>query len=112
MKETEENLLEYSEDEAVNFIFNRLPEEAKKRINKDIINYVLDVVYDFYEEKGLLDEEDEKVTESFIDEEELFEYILKAAKKDKINLTGEDIELILDAEFEYGKSIGIYKEEE
>jgi len=73
---------------------------------------VLDVVYDFYEEKGLLDEEDEEVTESFIDEEELFEYILKAAKKDKINLTGEDIELILDAEFEYGKSIGIYKEEE
>jgi len=112
MKETEENLLEYSEDEAVNFIFNSFPEEAKKRINKDIINYVLDVVYDFYEEKGLLDEEDEKVTESFIDEEELFEYILKAAKKDKINLTGEDIELILDAEFEYGKSIGIYKEEE
>lgn len=112
MKETEENLLEYSEDEAVNFIFNRLPEEAKKRIDKDTINYVLDVVYDFYDEKGLLDEEDEEVTEGFIDEEELFEYILKAAKKDKINLTGEDIELILDAEFEYGKSIGIYKGEE
>jgi hypothetical protein len=41
----------------------------------------------------------------------MFKYIKKCSKKDKMGLTDEDIELILDGEFEYGKSIGIYDEE-
>ena len=47
-----------------------------------------------------------------LSEEEMFKYILKVSKKDKMQLTEEEVQLILEGEFEYGKSIGIYREEE
>jgi hypothetical protein len=70
----------------------------------------LDVVYEFYDENGLIEED--STEEASIDEEEMFKYILKVSKKDKMQLTEEEVQLILEGEFEYGKSIGIYREEE
>ena len=82
----------------------------KEKINEDAINYVLDVVYDYYDENGLLDED--AVDETSIDEEEMLKFVVKAAKKDKIDLNEDDIQLVLDGEYEYGKSLGIYTEED
>lgn len=110
MKTQEDDLLVYDEDDAVKFILNFLPEEAKKSIDDSKIEYVLDVVYEFYDENGLIEED--STEEASIDEEEMFKYILKVSKKDKMQLTEEDVQLILEGEFEYGKSIGIYREEE
>ena len=110
MKKEEDDLLVYDEDEAVKFILNFIPSESKDRIDNDKIEYVLDVVYDFYDENGLIDED--STEEASIDEEEMFKYILKSSKKDKIKLSEEDIQVILDGEYEYGKSLGIYREEE
>ena len=110
MKAQEDDLLVYDEDEAVKFILDFIPVEAKKRIDEDKIEYVLDVVYDFYDENGLIDED--STEEASIDEEEMFKYILKNSKKDKMGLNDDDIQLILDGEFEYGKSLGIYKDED
>lgn len=108
MKEQEDDLLVYDEDDAVKFILGFIPKEDKASITEDKIEYVLDVVYEFYDENGLIDED--SAEEASIDEEEMFNYILKTAKKDKIELTEDDIQLILDGEYEYGKSIGIYSE--
>ncbi len=110
MKTQEDDLLVYDEDDAVKFILNFLPEEAKKSINDSKTEYVLDVVYEFYDENGLIEED--STEEASIDEEEMFKYILKVSKKDKMELTEEEVQLILEGEFEYGKSIGIYREEE
>lgn len=110
MKTQEDDLLVYDEDDAVKFILNFLPEDAKKSINDSKIEYVLDVVYEFYDENGLIEED--STEEASIDEEEMFKYILKLSKKDKMQLTEEEVQLILEGEFEYGKSIGIYREEE
>ena len=110
MKTEEEDLLVYDEDEAVKYILNFIPAESKDRIDNDKIEYVLDVVYDFYEENGLIDED--STEEASIDEEEMFKYILKSSKKDKMKLSEDDIQLILDGEYEYGKSLGIYREED
>lgn len=109
MKAQDDDLLVYDEDDAVKFILNFLPAEAKTKIDDTVIEYVLDVVYDFYDENGLIDED--STEEASIDEEEMFKFIKKCAKKDKMNLTDEDIQLILEGEFEYGKSIGIYNED-
>ena len=43
MKEQEDDLLVYDEDEAVKFILESLPADAKTRIDEDKIEYVLDV---------------------------------------------------------------------
>jgi hypothetical protein len=110
MKTEEEDLLVYDEDEAVKFILNFIPAESKDRIDNDKIEYVLDVVYDFYDENGLIDED--STEEASIDEEEMFKYIMKSSKKDKMKLSEDDIQIILDGEYEYGKSLGIYREDE
>ncbi len=109
MKTENDDLLVYDEENAVKFILDFLPEDAKKTIDEIKIEYVLDVIYDFYEENGLIEED--SAEDASIDEELMFEYIQKCAKKDKIDLNDEEISLILDGEFEYGRSLGIYQEE-
>ena len=110
MKTQEDDLLEYDEDDAVAFILDFIPAEAKERISDDKIEYVLDVVYEYYDEKGLIDED--STEEASIDEEDMFKYILKCSKKDKMDIQEDDVQLILDGEFEYGKSLGIYRDED
>jgi hypothetical protein len=110
MKTQEDDLLVYDEDDAVKFIINFLPEEFKSKIDDTKIEYVLDVVYEFYDENGLIDED--STEEASIDEEEMFKFIQKCAKKDKMDIGEEEIELILEGEYQYGKSLGIYREEE
>ena len=106
----EEDLLVYDEDEAVAFILESLPEEMKKRITQDEVDYILDVMVDYYDSKGYIDED--STEEASIDEEEMFEFIEKAVKKDKMDISEEEIDLILQGEYEYGVSIGVYTSEE
>jgi len=110
MKKEEDDLLVYDEDDAVAFILKFLPEDFRKRIGEDEVDYVLDVIYDFYDDKGYIEED--SAEEASIDEDEMFEYIVKAAKKDKMNIGEDEIQLILNGEYEYGKSIGIYNNED
>ena len=46
----------YDEDDSVAFIQNYLPQELKGKFSNDDINYIVDLIYEFYESKGLLDE--------------------------------------------------------
>ncbi|MHB9056976.1 MAG: hypothetical protein ACYC2P_12635 [Paludibacteraceae bacterium] len=110
MKTEEDDLLTYDDDEAVKFIINLVPEEMKGRVNDDNVNYVLDVLYDYYEEKGFIGEG--TAEEASIDEEDMLKYVIKAAKKDSVELDEDEIQFILDAEYEYGKSLGIYTDDD
>lgn len=42
----------YDEDESVKFIQNYLPQELKGKFSNDDINYIVDLIYDFYESRG------------------------------------------------------------
>ena len=46
----------YDEDDSVAFIQNYLPQELKGKFSNDDINYIVDLIYEFYESKGFLDE--------------------------------------------------------
>ena len=109
MKTLDDELLTYDDEEAVKFILQQVPAEYKNRITEDKIDYVLDVVYEFYEGKGFIEED--SAEEATIDEEEMSLFIADCAKKDKIDLEEDEIAFILDCEYEYGKSKGIYDEE-
>jgi hypothetical protein len=66
-------------------------------------------MYEYYEENNLLDEETDETVE--IAEDDLIQYILRAAKKDGIcadKFTEETVQTLLDIEFEYSKSLGVY----
>lgn len=103
---TEKDDLVYDEDEAVRFILEHIPASSKATVSDTKVEYVLDVIYEYYEEKGLIQED--VAEEADIDEEDMFLYLKKCAQKDKMDITVEEIGLILEAEYEYGKSIGIY----
>jgi len=106
----EKDLMQYDEDEAVKYIQNYLPQEMKDKYSNDEINYIIDIVYDFYEEKGYMDEDSDDNTIVDIDEDELVAYVLKNTKKDKINnFSADDISFIIQGELAYCESIGIFE---
>ena len=101
---------EFDDSKCIEYILNLIPAEDRKGISEEDVQYVLDVIYDYYESEGLLDENVAK--DSYVDEDAELDYIMKAAKEDGVKLTSEQIQLSLDGEFEYGKSIGIYAEDD
>ena len=91
-------IMDYDEDESVKFIQKNLPEEMQNKFSDDEVNYIVDLVYEFYEEKGYLDEDDDSEIE--IDERELLNYVIKNAKKDQVrSFSNEEIEAIIAGEF-------------
>ncbi len=109
MKEIDD-LPEFDDDEAIAFILKFIPKELKEKVTEDDIAYILDIIYDFYESNGLIDED--STEEASIDEEDMLNFAMKAIKKDKVvNLSEDEVQILLNGEFEYGKSIGIYDEE-
>jgi len=106
----EKDLFEYDEDEAVKFIQNFLPQELKDKFSNDELNYIIDLVYEFYEEKGYLDEDkSDDELEVEIDEDELIAFVVKQAKKDKVGkFEPEDIMFIVQGELAYCDSLNIF----
>ena len=99
----------YDEDDSVTFIKNYLPQEMKDKFSNDDINYVVDLIYDFYESKGYLDDDADENKVVDIDEDEMVAFVSAAAKKDnKRKFTKEEIGFIVDGEMEYCESIHLF----
>lgn len=112
---TEEQLMSSEEREQVDFIWNLIPEQDRQGMDKSDILFVLDAMDDYLEEQGLLDVDDVtgEVTylDGDIDENEQLEYVRQAVKADKRHLTDVQIQLIMDAEMQYGLEQGYYEED-
>ena len=105
-----DDMLIYDEDDSVRFIQNYLPQEMKGKFSNDDINYIVDLVYDFYESKGFMNEDPEKDADVEIDEEELIAYVIKNAKKDGVGkFEAEEISFIVQGELEYCDSINMFE---
>lgn len=111
----EEQIMSSEEREQVEFMWNLIPEQDRVGMTQSDILYVLDVMDDYLEEQGLVDVDDVsgEVTykEGDIDEIEQLEYIREAVKADKRHLTDVQIQLIVDAEMQYGLEKGYYEED-
>lgn len=53
----QDDLFDYDEGDSVKFIRNYLPQELKEKFSDDDINYIIDLIYEYYEEKGFMDTE-------------------------------------------------------
>ncbi|MDR0422369.1 MAG: hypothetical protein LBH72_05080 [Proteiniphilum sp.] len=109
----EDKVLEYDEDDSLRFIRENLPEEMQGELSDDEIDYIVDLIYDFYEEKGFFDEdEDDDNSEVEIDEEELLKYICKNARKNRETVgrdyTDEQIEAIVAGELAYCNMLNLF----
>ena len=103
----ETKVLSYDEQDSLKLIQGSLPDEMKGEFSDDDINYIVDLIYEFYEEKGFLDENDD--TEIEIDEDELLEYIFDNAREDAIrDYTDEQIEAIVAGELAYCDTLNLF----
>jgi len=107
-------LMDLEVKELVQYILNLIPQEDRQGIDEASVLFVLDMMDDFLEEKGLL-EYDDKTDEVIyldgdVDETEQLEYILKKAKELHFALTSMQIQLIMDGEKEYGIEHGYYED--
>ena len=101
---------EYDGDDSLQFIMNFLPESVKQKFSDDEICYVVDLIYDFYELKGLMDAEDDELIDLDAYDEELVAYIIKNAFNDGFGeFEDEDVTLILQGEKGYCNSIGFFE---
>lgn len=96
----------YEENDAVKYILSNLPSDVAEKYSDDDILLVIDIIFEFYENKGYFDLNDIDESEDEFDESELFEFVKKSLKKDKDNpIDLDDVENIVHLELEYEDSI-------
>ena len=108
-------LLEPEEREMIQFIYDAIPAEDRKGLTSDDILLVLDLMDDYLEEQGLLREDPKtgemEYMEGDVDETEQLNYVLEGVRAEGRPITGVQIQLIQDAELQYGINKGYYEEE-
>ena len=111
-------LMEPEEREMVEYIMKMINDGNDGndgKLTADDVLFVLDMMDDYLEEKGLL-REDPKTGEmeyldGDVDETEQLDYILKAVKEEGRSITSVQVQLIQDAELQYGIEKGYYEED-
>lgn len=107
------SLLEAEEKQLLDYIWNLIPQQDRQGMSQTDVLLVLDLMDDFLVENGLLEESAEEVTylEGEIDETDQLNYLLARTKELGVNITAEQIQLIMDGELQYGIEQGYYTEE-
>ena len=109
------SLMEPEERELVQFIYEAIPAEDRGELTADDILLVLDLMDDYLEEKGLLREDPEtgemEYQDGEVDETEQLNYVLAATKEEGRAISAVQIQLIQDAELQFGIKKGYYEEE-
>ena len=97
----------YDEDEAVAHIRKCISLDLKEKVSNDDIIYVVDLLYDYYEDSGLIESGSEEVD---IDEDDVVGFIVEMMAKDKEapKLTRDEIVEMVRGEFDYSESIGLF----
>jgi hypothetical protein len=96
----------YEENDAVKYILSNLPSDVAEKYSDDDILLVIDIIFEFYENKGYFDLNDIDESDDEFDESELFEFVKKSLKKDKDNpIDLDDVENVVHLELEYEDSI-------
>lgn len=95
---------EYDDSEAVAYIRKKLSPALKERLSDDDIVYFVDLIYEYYESRGIIEEFEDESDDSVVDIDlsEIVEYIIKNAKKDQIgSFTEEEVLSIVEAEMDF-----------
>jgi len=99
--------MEFDENRVVEYINRSLESSGRPAYDSDEILNVVDMIWDFYEENGMLDvdlEEDDDPEDDV--EQDLVDYVCRMLSKDKAAcVLAEDVPLIVKAEIEYEDSL-------
>ena len=99
MQNDEFTIEDLDDEKTIAYIRERLPQELKEKFSDDEFYYFLDTIYDYYEQSGILDSNNEYVD---IDIDEIARFIVKEAKKNNIGeYDAEEIFFIVEGELAY-----------
>lgn len=98
--------MEFDELKAVELINRRLTEQGRQAYDEDQVLNVIDMIWDYYEENGLLDIEADPDDDADDVESEVVDYVVRMLKKDKdACIAVEDVPVMVKAEMEYEDSV-------
>lgn len=101
-----QDILEQDDLAEVAFVRNHIPQELKELVTDDDLIYFGDVIFDYFDSRGLIGEEGDDEADSEFDYEELLSYVIKSARRDQVaSLDDEQIGFILQAELAYYDSL-------
>ena len=96
---------EFDEKEAVKAMRQALSPEASQRCSDDELLNVIDIIWDWYEESGLLDIDAEADDED-VNTDALNAYVRKMLAKDKLSpIRSDEVEPLVAAELRYEQSL-------
>lgn len=100
----EDELLQDAQEDAatVAYIKTHLPQELQDKFDDDLLYYFLDLIVEYYAESGVLDATPDKEGFIELDEEEIANYLVKKAKKEKMGeFSPEDLLFVVQAQMDY-----------
>ena len=111
----EMGLLDPEERELVAFVEKSIPAEDRGQLTADDILFVLDSMDDYLEKQGLLREDpasgEMEYLDGEVDETEQLDFVLEAVRKAGRAISSTQVQLIQDAEIQFGIEKGYYEEE-
>lgn len=103
---TMDELFELAEEDrqTVEFMKAYLPQDVKGKFTDDDLYYLHDVMLDYFNDSGVLDQEPDAEGYIDIDTEKVAEVLQKQAKKDQIgDFTLDDLLWVVQGELEFGE---------
>ena len=98
--------MEFDEQKAVDAINARLTAAGRSPYETDEVLNVIDMIWDFYEENGLLDIDSDPEEDPDDIEQDVIDYVKRMLRKDKAaDVNPEDVEIMVQAEMAYEDSI-------
>lgn len=103
MANIDDEILKGAEEDAreVEYIMNYLPQELKEKFTEDDIYYIIDVMLEYIENSKQQPDDDGSVE---FDVEDIAKHVVKKAKKEDMgSFEVEDVEFVVNAEFDYNE---------
>jgi hypothetical protein len=103
----------FDEDNAVEYIRTSLPDDIKEKYDDDELLYIVDIIWDYYESKGMLsldfdvdEDEEQEGDDDLLNVDDLVAFVKKELRKDaECNIESSDVKYIVKGELEYEESL-------
>ncbi|MFA6832751.1 MAG: hypothetical protein WCR36_10895 [Bacteroidaceae bacterium] len=91
------------EEQTILFIKRHIPQELQEKFDNDTLTYIIDLIDEYYVESGILESEPDEDGFVDLDLEKVAKYVVKESKKDPMQETfiEDEILLVVQAELEY-----------
>ncbi len=99
--------MEFDEQDAIKYMQENA--DVTTKYDDDQLLNIIDIIWDYYEDHGLLDISFDDSADNDVDPSELIKYVRKMLRKDRGSIIAEiDIDALVRAELEYETTIDIY----